>query len=112
MQIETFIREFHPGFEEYCPCILSRDGDITECKEGHLEELIRLSNTPDILRTLPADVSPLFYLTDFLGAVSVDYETQIYSGSLSQEQRRGLKELEKAGLIRWNPVDIKRKIVT
>ena len=66
---------------EYCPGIIDREGRFYECPEGHLEKLKELAG--DMVSDIPKDVSPLFYLTDKLGCVIVDYDDQVRSGVLT-----------------------------
>ena len=70
---------------------------------------MEISGDKDILSGIPKEVSPLFYLTEKLKCVVVDYENQLYAEELSQEQRYALLDLAEAKLILVRPVDIKGK---
>lgn len=106
MKIKEFIASFQPKFSEYCPCIITWNGEIHVCETNHLDEMIHLSGDKNILSEIPQNVSPLFYLTEKLCCVVVDYENQLYSAELSQEQKEALLRLAEAKLIILNPVDI------
>jgi hypothetical protein len=106
MKVEEFIASYKPNLQEYCPCIIDREGEVYECEEGHLEALIQLSGKSDILSEIPQNLSPLYYMTDKMRCVVVDYENQIYSGTLSKKQRHALLALEGAGKIRSHLIDI------
>lgn len=110
MKSKEFVKNYKQTFSEYCPCIIDWNGEVYECKDSHLEEMIRLSGDKDILSEIPKDVSPLFYLTDKLRCIVVDYENQLYSREFSQEQRYALLDLAEAKLILVNPVDIHGKL--
>ena len=92
MTSKEFVATFHSELSEYCPCVIDWEGQVHECNE------------------VPENISPLFYLTAKLKCVLVDYENQIYSEDLSQEQRYALLDLSEAKLILLNPTDIKGKV--
>lgn len=110
MNAKEFIKSYHPKVSEYCPCIIDWQGEVYECENSHLDELIKLSGDENILSEIPEKISPLFYLTVKLKCVVVDYENQIYNEEFSQEQRYALLDLAEAKLILMNPVDIHGKI--
>lgn len=110
MNAKEFVKTYQPKFEEYCPCVIDWKGEVYECESSHLNTLIWLSGEKDILNKLPENISPLFYLTEKLGCVLVDYENQIYSRTFSEEQQSALAELEKAKLILMNPINIHGKM--
>ncbi|MBQ7557386.1 MAG: hypothetical protein IJT00_04915 [Lachnospiraceae bacterium] len=105
MDVDEYVSSFRPGLSEYCPGIIDREGKFYECPEGHLEKLKELAG--DMVLNIPKDVSPLFYLTDKLGCVIVDYDNQVRSGVLTEPQIRSLYVLEKEGLIKINLSDLK-----
>lgn len=109
MKSKEFVKNYKQPFSEYCPCVIDWKGEIYLCSKGHLETLVEISGDKDILSGLPKEVSPLFYLTEKLKCVVVDYENQLYAGELSQEQRYALLDLAEAKLILVRPVDIKGK---
>lgn len=109
VSIEKFIKEYAPGLTEYCCVVIDDSGLIHECSENHLKTLTVMSGDDSILSKIPDGISPLFYLTDMLKCVIVDYENQIFSGTLSLEQRESLEKLEEAGLIKKNVINIKSK---
>lgn len=75
-----------------CAAILYPSGDIEECINSHLKTLIdHLGN--DIWDQIPKDGSPLFWLTAYTGVVLIDYENQIYSERLTNEQEIALNQM-------------------
>ncbi len=84
---------------EYCPVIICADGNIFDSSLGHIQTLVSLSGDPDVLASIPKDVSPLLYLASSLHCVIVDYENQIYVDSLTPAQEEALDALSEAGLI-------------
>ena len=99
MKAEQFIKQYQPKMSEYCPVVITADGDVLESVAGHIQTLVSLSDNPDILNTVPKDVSPLMYLAGVMKCVIVDYENQIYMEELTLEQETALQELVSAGLI-------------
>ncbi len=75
-----------------CSAILYPDGRIEECVKSHLKTLM-LPFGNDIWDKIPKDMSPLFFMTAYTGAVLIDYENQIYSEELTDEQYKALNEL-------------------
>ncbi len=110
MKSKEFVKNYEQKLSEYCPCIIDWNGEVYECEESHLEELVKLSGDSEILSEIPKEVSPLFYLTEKLKCVVVDYENQLYSREFSQEQRYALLDLAEAKLILVNFVDIHGKL--
>ena len=110
MTSKEFVATFHSELSEYCPCVIDWEGQVHECKDCHLDTLIQISGDDEYLNEVPENISPLFYLTAKLKCVLVDYENQIYSEDLSQEQRYALLDLSEAKLILLNPTDIKGKV--
>lgn len=106
MNAREFIKSYQPKFEEYCPCVIDWKGEVYECTSSHLDTLIELNGDEDILNKIPENTSPLFYLTEKLRCVLVDYENQVYCEDFSQEQRYALLDLAEAKLIMVNPMDI------
>lgn len=85
-----------------CAAILYPDGEIEECITSHLKTLIeRLGE--DAWDQIPKDESPLFWLTGLTGAVLIDYENQVYSEALSDEQDAGLKKMYASGILTEHP---------
>ena len=75
-----------------CAAILYPDGEIEECASSHLKTMIdHLGN--EIWDQIPKDESPLFWLTGYTGVVLIDYENQVYSEALSEEQRDALQKM-------------------
>lgn len=104
MLADQFIKYYSPQMSEYCPVVIRSDGNIFDSSLGHLQTLVSLSNDHEILSKIPADVSPLLYLTAELKCVIVDYENQIYIDELTDRQEQALSALEEAGLIRAHRV--------
>ena len=76
-----------------CAAVLYPDGEVEECVTSHLKTLMdRLGE--DAWDQIPKDESPLFWLTGLTGAVLIDYENQVYSEALSDEQENGLKDTD------------------
>lgn len=99
MRIDEFLAQFKPEMSEYCPVIITEDGEVFESTQGHLNKLVELSKDPEILSKIPKDESPLLYLTNSLHCVIVDYENQIYMNELTDVQKETLDKLIAAGLI-------------
>ncbi|MBO5372787.1 MAG: hypothetical protein J6A75_08710 [Lachnospiraceae bacterium] len=109
MTAKEFVAAYKPKYSEYCPCVIEWNGEVHECLGSHLDELVRLSGNEKILNEIPQNISPLFYLTGKLHCVVVDYENQLYSEDLSQEQRYALLDLAEAKLILLNHMDVSKK---
>ncbi|MBO5303053.1 MAG: hypothetical protein J6A92_03285 [Lachnospiraceae bacterium] len=109
MTAKEFVANFKPKYSEYCPCIITWDGEVYACEGSHLDEMVRLCGDENILNEIPQNVSPMFYLTGKLRCVVVDYENQLYSEDFSQEQRYALLDLAEAKLILLNPMDVSGK---
>ncbi|MCR5303638.1 MAG: hypothetical protein K6E33_03675 [Lachnospiraceae bacterium] len=105
MDIDEFISTYKPGLSEYCPGIIDTEGCMHECPDGHLEKLKEM--TGDVISEIPGDASPLFYYIVKTGYVIVDYDNQVRSGKLSEDQIRSLYRLSEAGLININLSDLK-----
>lgn len=81
-----------------CAAILYPDGDVRECVKSHLKMLIAsLGN--HIWEQIPGEESPLFWLTAYTGVVLIDYENQLYSEELTEEQEKALQEMYRGGVI-------------
>ena len=104
MKSEQFIQFFNPRMSEYCPVVITADGNIFESTAGHIQTLIALSGDDGILATIPKDVSPLMYLAGELHCVVVDYENQLYMDELTTPQELALISLSEAGLIKYKPI--------
>lgn len=111
MKSKEFVETYQSELSEYCPCVIDWEGQVFECPDGHLDTLIHISGDEEYLNEVPENISPLLYLTAKLKCILVDYESQIYSGDLSQEQRYALLDLSEAKLILLNPMDIKGKVM-
>lgn len=110
MTKQEFIEKHKMDEKGYCPCIVDRKGDVYECPKGHLNALMELGEEQQLLTELPDNISPLFYMILQTNAVAVDYENQVYSGELTQEQRYTLIELSENGLILINLMNIHKNI--
>lgn len=110
MNVECFVKHYHPGISEYCPITIARDGNVFDSTIGHLQTLIMISGDHDILSKIPKDKSPLFYLIDALQCVIVDYENQIYSKSMTDEQKNAINYLIKRGLIKEHLSNIEKLV--
>lgn len=99
MNVKEFINNYKPAMHEYCPVIITSNGDVYDSEKGHLQTLVSISGDPDVLSTIPKDVSSLLYLAGKLGCVIVDYENQIYMDYLTEEQEQALNTLVQSGLI-------------
>ena len=106
---DNFIREYDPGLSEYCCIVIDKNGHIHECSENHLKTLISMSKDSDILSKIPEGKSPLFYLTDRLQCITVDYENQLFAGNVTKEQTDTLEKLRSAGMMIKNMIDIKKE---
>ncbi len=106
MKINQFLQFYETKPKGYCPCIIDPQGDILECPHGHLEALFNLDEGHNMLGEIPDNVSPLFYMLQKTGAVAVDYEAQIYSGTLTDSQQAVLKELSRLEFIVYNPMNV------
>lgn len=85
---------------EYCPVVIRPDGNIFDSTLGHIQTLVSLSPDPDVLNSVPKDVSPLLYLAQMQRCVIVDFENQIYIDELTPKQEEALDALLAAGLIK------------
>lgn len=110
MRKEEFIEKHKNDPKGYCPCIIDVQGKVYECPKGHLEALMELGREKDLLLEIPDDISPLFYMIFQTGAVVVDYENQVYSEELTQEQRYSLIDLSENGLIQIDLKNIHKNI--
>lgn len=110
MTKQEFMEKHKNDPKGYCPCIVDVKGDIYECLKGHLESLMELEKEQYQLTEIPNDISPLFYMIFKTGAVVVDYENQVYSDELTQEQRYTLIELSEKGLIQINLKNIHKSM--
>ena len=99
MRVDEFLIQFKPQMSEYCPVIITANGEVYETSEGHLAKLVELFGDNDILSKIPKDESPLLYLTARMGCVIVDYENQIYMEELTEAQKEAIDKLIAANLI-------------
>lgn len=84
-----------------CAALLYPDGDVKECVKSHLKTMI-VSLGSDIWEQIPENESPLFWLTAYTGVVLIDYENQLYSEQLTDEQERALQEMYQNGILLEN----------
>ena len=110
MTKQEFIEKHKNDPKGYCPCVIDPQGEVFECPKGHLEALMDLGRARNLLVELPDDISPLFYMIFQTNAVVVDYENQVYSDDLTQEQRYTLIDLSEKGLIQINLKNIHKNI--
>lgn len=110
MTKQEFIEKHKEDTKGYCPCVVDYEGNVYECPKGHLEALMELGREKNLLLEIPDNISPLFYMIFQTKAVAVDYENQVYSDELTQEQRYTLIELSEVGLIRINLKNIHENI--
>lgn len=119
MKASQYVALKKPQNTTMCSAVLYPDGNIEECLKSHLKTLM-LPFGNDIWDEIPDDISPLFYMTAYTGAVLIDYENQIYSEDLTKEQSDALEELYSENVILKSPkvihcgnkalgIDIKRK---
>lgn len=88
-----------------CAAILYPDGNVEECIKSHLETMID-SLGSHIWEQIPAEESPLFWLTAHMGVVLIDYENQLYSEQLTKEQQKAMKEMYEGGILLEHLKDI------
>ncbi|MGN0483556.1 MAG: hypothetical protein ACI4HI_08395 [Lachnospiraceae bacterium] len=109
MSVTDFIEKEKDREIGYCACLVQEDGSIVEIEKGHLGALVELYGDETILSKLPQDVAPMFWLIEKTNVVVVDYENQIYSEDMTQEQRKALIALSDAKRIRVHLFDIHGK---
>ncbi|MFV0465293.1 MAG: hypothetical protein ACK5ML_04400 [Lachnospiraceae bacterium] len=109
MKIQEFIRTYKPKFQEYCPAVIDSEGNVYECSVSHLKTLEEIAKSQEKEIVIPGNVSPLLFLTAKLSCVLVDYENQIYSISLTNEQQEALLLLYQAKLINYMPKNIQEE---
>ena len=110
MTKQEFIEKHKGEPKGYCPCIVDVKGDVYECPQGHLNALLELGEEKKQLTEIPDDISPLFYMIFQTKAVAVDYENQVYSNDMTQEQRYTLIDLSENGMILINLKNIHQNI--
>lgn len=106
MTIQEFIELHKDEPKGYCPCVIAADGSLYECPEGHLNALFDLDEGRDMLAKIPDNMSPLFYMIQKTHAVAVDYEAQVFSGELTDEEQASLEMLYTKDFISRNPQNI------
>ena len=109
MNVEAFITQEESRPIGYCACLVAEDGSVFPIEDGHLNALIAYYGDKDILAKLSDDIAPMFWLITKTRVVVVDYENQLYSEDLTQEQRKALIALAEAKRIRVNLFDIHGK---
>lgn len=109
MRAQEFTKTYQTQFTQYCPCIITIEGEVTECADGHTEALQELFEKLYPGEDVPKDVMPMQYLIVRTGAVVVDYENQVYSEQLTDEQKEALRILADAGMIEIHLGDIHGK---
>ena len=92
MKAKEFIETYKTQFSEYCPCIITAAGDVIECADGHTKALEELFHTEYPGEELPSD-----------------YENQVYSETLTGEQKEALRVLADDGMITIHLGDIHGK---
>lgn len=109
MKVQEFIETFQTEFTQYCPCIITEEGDVIECHTGHTEALLAIYQKENPGDAIPKEVMPMQYLIVKLHAVVVDYENQVYSDSLNAAQKGALSQLADSGMIEMHLADIHGK---
>ena len=109
MKAKEFIVSYMTQFSEECRCIITAAGDVIECADAHTKALEELFHTECPGEELPSDVMPMQYLIVRTKTVVVDYENQVYSETLTGEQKEALRVLADAGMITINLGDIHGK---
>ena len=109
MDITEFIRTYHSNMTEFCACVLEENGNVIVCDKGHLKTLQDIYESRNAGTELPAEATAMFWLIVNLKVVVVDYENQVYSEVLSDEQKTALKALKQAGLISMHLCNIHGK---
>lgn len=110
MKVQEFIEKHRKEPKGYCPCVIDAKGEVHECPKGHLQALLELGEKEKLLSEIPHDVSPLFYMICDTQAIAVDYENQVYSEELTQEQYDTMKELSEHELMQVNLMNIHKNI--
>lgn len=106
MTVETYIKWKKPLHTTMCAALLYPNGDIEECKFGHLKAMI--ADVGEYAWDLiPQEESPLFFMTAYTGVVLIDYENQIYSEQLTKEQEAALDAMYAEGVLVRHLCDIK-----
>ncbi|MDD3369893.1 MAG: hypothetical protein PHP50_13610 [Lachnospiraceae bacterium] len=106
MTTQEFIHYNQTKYQVFCSCILSPDGTITECKEGHLKTLMAVSGIKNLWNILPGNASPLFWIIIQSGCVAVDFENQLYNRALTGPQKDVLEAFWEAKIIMLHPIDL------
>ncbi len=109
MKAQEFIETYQTQFSQYCPCIVTAEGEVIECASGHTEALQKLFEKLYPGETVPKEVMPMQYLIVQTGAAVVDFENQVYSGKLTDGQKEALRILADAGMIEIHLADIHGK---
>ena len=102
MNVENYINK-HTDIN-YCEAIIHPDGTIEDARPSHIEALILYSNeTKDELsEKMPMEASPISWLVDYTGCVSLWYDTCLLPETLNSLQLSTIKELIKNKIIK-NP---------
>ena len=106
MKAQEFIETYRTQFTQYCPCIITAEGEVLECASGHTEALQELFGKLYPGEMIPKEAMPMQYLIVRTGTVVVDYENQVYSEKLTGEQKEALSVLADAGMIEIHLGDI------
>ena len=109
MKIQEFINTFQTQFTQFCPCVITEDGEVIECRLGHTEALLAIYEKKYPGENVPKEVVPMQYLIVRLHAVVVDYENQVYSDSLNAAQKEALSCLADSGMIEMHLANIHAK---
>ena len=105
MNASEYVAIKKPQATTMCSAILYPDGEIKECTGSHLETLM-LPYGKKIWEEIPEDISPLFFMTAYTGAVLIDYENQIYSEGLTDKQEEALKLLYDENVLIKSPKEL------
>ena len=109
MKAQEFIETYRTQFTQYCPCIITAEGEVLECASGHTEALQELFGKLYPGEMIPKEAMPMQYLIVRLHAVVVDYENQVYSDSLNTAQKEALSCLADSGMIEMHLANIHGK---
>lgn len=104
MNVKQYI-ESHKMNIRYCEVVIDREGNIIEACPGHQQCLINLYaeslsvNYDQAVSMIPLEVSPVSYLVEKLGYISLWYDYAYIPNNLTKSQLKSLKELQIVGQI-------------
>ena len=87
----------------YCECIIYPDGMISKVKPSHLYTLLRIAGGEEIYKQMPIISSPLHWLVEYTGCISVWYEMCLLPSSITKEQEETINTLAFNKIIENNP---------